>query len=115
MKKLIKSYWWILLVILSPFILYYGAIFTLLGYMSYVDFKYDKMMEQIQKDCIETKISKGYPKDFAEEYCSTAGEGCVEKGYEENCRVGVICCFATIEEDKKWNYLDYDKNENKKK
>ncbi len=68
---------------------------------------------RLEKECIETKVTKGYPRDFAREYCLGAGEGCVEKGYVENCEVGLKCCFATIEEDKKWNYLDYDEIGNK--
>ncbi len=64
---------------------------------------------EIEEECVATKIEKGYPQKFAKEYCWGEGRGCVEKGYEENCEVGLKCCFATIEEDKKWNYLDYDK------
>ena len=67
----------------------------------------------IHKDCIETKIAKGYPKEFAREYCAGPAHGCVEKFYEENCEPDIKCCFATIEEDKKWNYLEYDEHGNK--
>lgn len=71
--------------------------------------------DEIEEECVATKIEKGYPEKFAKEYCWGEGKGCVEKGYVENCEVGLKCCFATIEEDKKWNYLDYDENGNKKK
>lgn len=67
----------------------------------------------IQKECIETKIAKGYPKEFAREYCAGPGYGCVEKFYDKNCEADIKCCFATIAEDKKWNYLDYDEHGNK--
>ena len=67
----------------------------------------------IHKACIETKIAKGYPKEFAREYCAGPGYGCVEKFYENNCDADTKCCFATIAEDKKWNYLDYDERGNK--
>lgn len=73
----------------------------------------DDFLYEIAKECIETKISKGYTEEFAREYCFGAGEGCTEKVYAENCEVDFKCCFATIEEDKKWNYLDYDENGNK--
>lgn len=59
------------------------------------------------------KTMKQIFKKFATEYCWGEGRGCVEKGYEENCEVGLKCCFATIEEDKKWNYLDYDEKGNR--
>lgn len=59
------------------------------------------------------KTMKQIFKKFATEYCCGEGRGCVEKGYEENCEVGLKCCFTTIEEDKKWNYLDYDEKGNR--
>lgn len=66
------------------------------------------------KECIATKIEKGYPEDFAEKYCKDISWGCARgRVYEENCNPEVKCCFVTIEEDKKWNYLEYDKNGNK--
>ena len=51
----------------------------------------------------------------AKEYCRDISWGCARgRIYEENCNPEVKCCFVTIEEDKKWNYLDYDENGNKK-
>lgn len=70
--------------------------------------------EQLATECIAKKIEKGYPKDFAKEYCKNISWGCARgRIYEENCNPEVKCCFVTIEEDKKWNYLDYDENGNK--
>lgn len=66
-----------------------------------------------RKECIENKVAKGYPRDFARQYCLGDGDGCIEKEYDKDCQVGVKCCFATIEEDKKWNYLEYDEQGNK--
>ena len=69
---------------------------------------------ETEAKCIETKIAKGYPEDFANKYCKDISSGCLRgRVYEENCDPEVKCCFATIEEDKKWNYLDYDENGNK--
>ena len=68
---------------------------------------------EIEEECVAKKIAKGYPKDFAKKYCYGEGLGCIEKEYVENCEVGLKCCFATIEEDQKWNYLDYDEFGNK--
>lgn len=62
----------------------------------------------IEHECIEAKIAQGYPADFAREYCFGPGQGCVSKAYVENCEVGLKCCFATVEEDMRWNYLEYD-------
>ena len=67
----------------------------------------------LSKECIEQKIEKGYPEDFANKYCKDISWGCRGRVYEENCNPEVKCCFVTIEEDKKWNYLDYDENGNK--
>ena len=77
--------------------------------MSDSEWEYDQKRE---KDCIELRLSKGYPENIAREYCMAIG-GCVKKEYEENCDPELYCCFATVEEDKKWNYLDYDENGNK--
>lgn len=67
----------------------------------------------IEQKCIETKIAQGYPEDFAREYCFGPGQGCVSKAYVENCEVGLKCCFATVAEDMRWNYLEYDAQGNK--
>ena len=64
------------------------------------------------KECIETRVAKGYPRDFAREYCLGPGEYC-DRTYSKDCDPEIYCCFATIEEDKKWNYLDYDNKGNK--
>ena len=70
--------------------------------------------EKLSKECIAMKVEKGYPEDFANEYCKDISWGCARgRVYEENCDPEVYCCFATIEEDKKWNYLGYDENGNK--
>ena len=65
------------------------------------------------KECMETRVAKGYPRDFAREYCLGPGEYC-DRTYSKDCNPEIYCCFATIEEDKKWNYLDYDEKGNKK-
>ena len=62
---------------------------------------------QAYKECVAKKIEKGYPESFARDYCEHI-KYCIKKEYEENCNPEIYCCFMTIEEDKKWNYLDYD-------
>lgn len=84
----------------------FGASIVVFGTM-------DDIEDVVRKECIENKISRGYPKAFARAYCAGPSFGCVEKIYEENCEPDIKCCFATIEEDKKWNYLDYDEQGNK--
>lgn len=68
---------------------------------------------ETEAKCIETKIAKGYPEDFAKEYCYGPSKGCEGRVYSNDCNPEIYCCFATIEEDKKWNYLDYDESGNK--
>ena len=69
--------------------------------------------QEVKEECIKLRIEKGYPEDYAKRYCTEISRYCRFKVYEENCNPEVKCCFVTIEEDKKWNYLDYDKNGNK--
>lgn len=71
-------------------------------------FLWDDYEFAIENECIEEKIARGYPADFAREYCFGPGQGCVSMAYVENCEVGLKCCFATVDEDRKWNYLEYD-------
>ena len=92
----------LVLVFVGPFIFYITAPeFDIVGYY--------------YEECIKLRKTEGYPEDLSREYCSGPSAGCEKRVYSENCNQEVYCCFATIEEDKKWNYLDYDKNRNKKK
>ena len=65
------------------------------------------------KECITKKIEEGYPREFARQYCVESSLGCLGRKYKEDCDPEVFCCFKTVEEDKKWNYLDYDEQGNK--
>ena len=96
-------------------VLFLGAMILAFGYMAKnVPDDDGEWNESLAKECIATKIEKGYPEDFAEKYCKDISWGCARgRVYEENCDPEVKCCFVTIEEDKKWNYLEYDKNGNK--
>ena len=69
--------------------------------------------QQIAEECITQRIEKGYTHDFVYKYCTEISRYCRARIYEENCNPEVKCCFTTIEEDKKWNYLDYDESGNK--
>ena len=66
-----------------------------------------------KKNVLQKRQQKDTQKILQKKYCYGEGLGCIEKEYVENCEVGLKCCFATIEEDKKWNYLDYDEIGNK--
>ena len=68
----------------------------------------EKSTEEITK-----KIEEGYPREFARQYCVESSLGCLGRKYKEDCDPEVFCCFKTVEEDKKWNYLDYDEQGNK--
>lgn len=73
----------------------------------------DNLRIEIARECIQTKIADGYPRDFAREYCLGVSEFCTSRNYSENCNPELYCCFTTIAEDMKWNYLDYDEQGNK--
>lgn len=90
-------------------ILAFGAAFIGLDILL---FSFNSIEDEIRKQCIETKISRGYPKDFAKEYCLGPGNGCIEKVYSTDCDETIHCCFESIEDDKKWNYLNYDESGN---
>ncbi len=75
-------------------------------------FGFNSIEDEIRKQCIETKISRGYTEDFAKEYCLGPGNGCIEKVYSTDCDATIHCCFESIEEDKKWNYLNYNDSGN---
>ena len=64
------------------------------------------------KECLKEKTAAGYPEEFVREYCYEHGRWCGIMRYSEDCEPE-HCCFMTLEEDKKWNYLDYDENGNK--
>ncbi len=73
----------------------------------------DSLRLEIARECVETKVAAGYPRDFAREFCLGPSEFCAGRTYSENCDPELYCCFATVAEDKKWNYLDYDDRGNK--
>lgn len=63
-------------------------------------------IDEIRADCVQTMVDKGYPRQHARDYCFGVGDGCVEKLYRPDCVVGLHCCMDSIEEYKKWYYLE---------
>lgn len=94
--------------IASVCLLFIGLFVGLVGYITTPDYK-----DIVYDECIELRKKEGYSEDFSRKYCFGPSRGCEKKLYSKDCNPELYCCFVTIEEDKEWNYLDYDEKGNK--
>ena len=61
---------------------------------------------QMYNECVQTRTAKGYPEKEVKDFCMNVSWGCSDKVYVSDCDPDVFCCLDSIEEHKKWNYLD---------